>query len=262
MQLIVLSVIAIVAIGFVCGIALALGARYFSVEEDPRIAALTEFLPGANCGACGFTGCAAYAAAMVAGTAEPGLCPVSSPEGNANVRSFLGLSAGQSSVRRVAHVLCGGDNTRARKRFAYDGITDCAAAQAVGGGDKACTYGCLGYGSCVRVCPASAITVIDGLARIDQSLCISCRKCVAACPRHIIRMAPDNRHIHVLCSSKDTGAVVRKVCEVGCIGCRICVKLSDGAISMDGALAVVDYTKPLENEIVIEKCPGKCIRKV
>lgn len=262
MQLMILAIIAVTAIGLVCGIALALGARFFSVQEDPRIGQVTDLLPGANCGGCGFAGCAGYAAALVGGRAEANRCPSCNPESLVRIAAVLGIAPVQALERQAAIVLCGGGNTQARKRFAYDGVVDCAAAAAVGGGDKACGYGCLGYGSCVRVCPVNAIAVNDGVAVVHANLCIACGRCVKACPRGIIRMVPVNRHIHVFCSSKDTGAVVRKVCSVGCIGCRICTKLSDGAIVMDGALAVVNYDRPLDNDAVVEKCPGKCIRKV
>jgi Na+-translocating ferredoxin:NAD+ oxidoreductase RNF subunit RnfB len=262
MQVIIISTLVLTVLGLACGVILALGARFFQVQEDPRIGAVTELLPGANCGACGFAGCAGYAAALVKDGAAPTRCPSCTSEASARIAALLGATPAAAAVRQAALVLCGGRNAKARKRFAYNGIADCAAAAATAGGDKACTYGCLGYGTCARVCPSNAISVEDGLARVHPDRCIACRRCVAACPRRIIRMVPVDRHIHVLCSSKDPGAAVRKVCGVGCIGCRICTKLSDGAIEMDGALAVVNYDKPLDNEAVVEKCPGKCIVKV
>ncbi len=256
------SILWVSLIGLVCGLALALASRYFGVKEDPRIGKLADLLPGANCGGCGYAGCTAYAAAMVAGEAPANLCAPGGSELTCKLCEVLGVEAGEPAVRKVALVLCGGDNTKARKRFAYNGIVDCAAAAATAGGDKACEFGCLGYGSCARVCPVDAIEIVDGLARVHPEICIGCGKCVAACPRNLIKLVPENRHIHVLCSSRAPGAAVRKVCSVGCIGCRICTKFADGAIAMDGTLAVVNYDLPLENDVVVEKCPGKCIRKV
>jgi Na+-translocating ferredoxin:NAD+ oxidoreductase subunit B len=243
-------------------VALALGARYLRTRENFLVETVTQLLPGANCGACGFAGCAGYASAIVAGKAPPNRCPSCAAESLAKISAALGIAPIEASERKVAIVLCRGDNDQANKRFTYDGITDCAAAAAVGGGDKACRYGCLGYGTCVRVCPAHAIEVVNGVARVHPDLCISCGQCVAACPRGIIRMVPQSRRIHVFCSSKDPGAEVRKVCKVGCIGCRICTRLAAGAITMDGTLAVVNDDLPLENEEVVAKCPGKCILKV
>jgi len=247
-------------IGFVSAAALAVAEKYLSVPQDPRIGKVTELLPGANCGGCGFAGCADYARAIVADNAECNLCAPGGPACAAAVAAFLGRAA-SALERRAALVLCCGDDTEATRRAAYNGINDCAAAQATAGGDKGCTYGCLGYGSCARICPVSAITVVSGLAKVDKAACIACGKCVAACPRKLIKLVPAAATIHVLCSSKDKGPAVKKVCGTGCIGCRLCTKLADGAIAMDGFLAVVDYAKPLTNEDVIEKCPAKCIRK-
>jgi ferredoxin len=139
--------------------------------------------------------------------------------------------------------------------FSPDGST-CATA----GGDKGCTYGCLGYASCVRACPVQAIRLEKGIAKVNKQLCISCGKCVATCPRKLIKLVPFKAEIHVLCSSQDKGPAVKKVCGTGCLGCRICTKLAGDAIVMDGFLAKVDYTKELNNPELIAKCPGKCIR--
>ncbi len=248
-------------IGTACGAALALAARYLSVEEDPRIERIANELPGANCGGCGFAGCADYAKAMVTADTAATLCPVCNSESSAKIAALLGRSV-EVSERKVAVIRCGGNDSEALRRFAYNGIADCAAAAATGGGDKTCTYGCLGYGSCVRVCPFHAIAVADGLATVDPRVCIGCGKCIPACPRGIITLAPAAASLHVLCSSKDKGPVVKKACGVGCIGCTLCVKLSDGAISMEGFLARVDYSKPLTQDVLVEKCPGHCIQKI
>ncbi len=39
---------------------------------------------------------------------------------------------------------------------------------------------------CVYNCPKKAVSVVDGRSVIDQSLCIKCGKCIAACPYHAI----------------------------------------------------------------------------
>lgn len=263
MNVIVSSVLWIGGIGLACGLVLSLATRYFAVAEDPRVEMLAALLPGANCGGCGFAGCAAYAAAMAAGTAPVNLCAPGGATLAAKLAETLGVAAAEAPARRVAVVLCGGDDTRARKRFLYNGLADCAAAAAVAGGDKACEAGCLGYGTCRRVCPVNAIGIGDGLARVRPDLCIGCGRCVAACPRRIIRLVPAERRVHVLCSSKAPGAVVRKVCAAGCIGCRLCVKIAGDAVTMDGFLAVVNYDPPPKNaDEVIARCPAKCIREI
>jgi Na+-translocating ferredoxin:NAD+ oxidoreductase RNF subunit RnfB len=260
MDLVTTSTLCIGGVGMVSAVALAVAEKYLSQPQDPRIGQVTEMLPGANCGGCGYAGCADYAKAVVEDGAACNLC---APGGSAcagAIASYLGRDAGETAPR-AALVLCCGDNAKAVRRAAYNGIADCAAAHATAGGDKGCAYGCLGYGSCARVCPADAITVADGIANVDKARCTACGVCVAACPRNLIKLVPAAAQIHVLCSSKAKGPAVKKVCATGCIGCRICVPLADGAITMDGFLAVVDYAKPLTNEESVAKCPGGCIRK-
>ena len=262
MSPIVLTSATIAGAGLLCGVALALAARFLGVEEDPRIEKVMDLLPGANCGGCAFAGCADYAKAIVVDGAAINLCA----PGGAEVLALLSKAMGVESFateRKVALIRCGGDTEKAIRKHAYNGIADCGAAHVVGGGDKLCRYGCLGYGSCARVCPTGAIEILpEQLAVVHPASCIGCGACVKTCPRNLIAMVPVSRSIHVMCLSRDKGPVVKKACSVGCIGCTICVKLADNeAIRMDGALAVVDYEKELTNEAVIEKCPGKCIVK-
>jgi electron transport complex protein RnfB len=260
MNPLLITTLAIGGAGLVCGAALALAARYLAVHEDPRIDAVARLLPGANCGGCGLAGCSEYARAIVLDGAAINLCA----PGGADTLHALAAALGQEATateRKVAIVLCGGDRDKAPRKHAYNGVADCRAAHAVAGGDKRCAHGCLGYGSCARVCPAGAIEITAGdLAVVHPDLCIGCGACLKACPRGLIRMVPASRQIHVLCSSPERGPAVKKACAVGCIGCTICTKLApDGAIRMEGALAVVDYMKELDTDTVIEKCPGTCI---
>lgn len=249
---------AIGIIGLICGIILSVSAKFLAVKEDPRIGEIEELLPGANCGGCGYAGCADYAKAIIMEGAAINRCA----PGGADTLEALGKYTGQEAVageRMVAVVMCGGDNTKATRKFQYNGIVDCAAAASVAGGDKTCSYGCLGYGSCVRVCPTNAIELVNDIAVVHPELCISCGACVAACPRDIITMVPATETIHVLCNSKDKGPIVKKACEVGCIGCRMCTKIGGETFVMDGFLAKRDYSIEVADEVIVEKCPGKCI---
>ena len=262
MNPIVQTALTIGGAGLACSGALALAAKFLAVKEDPRIGEINDILPGANCGGCGYAGCAAYAEAIVLESAPINLCT----PGGADVLAQLATATGQTAQmaeRKVAIVLCGGDLDNAPRKFDYNGVADCQAAHTTGGGDKACAYGCLGYASCARACPVGAIEMINGIAKVHPDLCIGCQVCVSTCPRNLIKMVPYSRKIHVLCSSKDKGPAVKKVCKVGCIGCTICTKLAeDEAIKMEGFLAVVDYDKELDNDAVIEKCPGNCIVRI
>lgn len=254
------TVVAITLIGFGCALALAIAAKFFGVKEDPRIDEVTEMLPGANCGACGYAGCADYAKALVQEEAALNLCAPGGAEVTSNLSQYLGKAA-DAAEPNVAVVMCNGTNDVAEKRFEYNGIADCRSAHLVGGGDKACTYGCLGYATCASVCPTKAIEMVNGVAKVHPELCIGCGQCVTICPRNLIKLVPASKTVHILCSSKDKGPAVRKACKVGCIGCTMCVKLTkdEGSVFMDGFLAKRDYTKEVQNKAIVEKCPAKCI---
>lgn len=260
----ILTAIALLgAMGCLCGLALALAARYLGVREDPRAAKIAEALPGANCGSCGYAGCAAYAAAVANGAAPVDGCVPGGAAVASAVAAIMGVKFAGGDEPRVAFVKCGGDCDSAARRFAYNGIADCAAAAAVAGGDKGCPHGCLGYGSCANACPAHAIAISNGIAVVDESLCIGCGACAKACPRHVIELVPRRARVRVFCNSTDTGAAVRKYCSRGCIGCRMCVRNSaGGAVKVEGNLAHVDYSVPFDGDTAVAKCPVKCLRSV
>ena len=257
-----IAVAVIAGIGLVSAIALAVADRYLSVKEDPRIGIITAELPGANCGGCGFPGCDGYARALVAGTAPNGACSAATEECVAAIAKVLGVEA-TATEKRVALVKCCGSRSEAIRVGDYNGICDCAVAAATAGGDKGCRFGCLGYGACANVCPKNAISIVDGLAKVEKRLCIGCGKCVKACPRNLIELVPYSATIHVLCNNPVRGPEVRKVCGVGCMGCRLCEKNSGGKeaghFTFDGFLAKVNYANPPVDEQIVAKCPAKCM---
>jgi len=246
--------------GIGCAVILAIAARVFSVHEDPRISDLTAILPGINCGGCGFAGCPEYARHLVVPGADLTLCRPGGSDTVTRLARYLGVEA-KAQERKVAVVLCGGGDQVAVRQAEYNGLADCVAADLAGGAGKACRYGCLGFGSCSRVCPVAAIEIRpDHLAVVHPDLCIGCGKCVNTCPRKLIRLAPESRFIHILCSSHERGPVTRKQCSVGCIACTLCFKMTDGVgIRMENNLAVVDYGIHIDNEAVIAKCPQRTI---
>ncbi|NLG79526.1 MAG: RnfABCDGE type electron transport complex subunit B [Firmicutes bacterium] len=255
------AVLSLGLMGAVFGLALALAAKRFAIEQNPRQDRIAEVLPGANCGGCGFPGCSGLAAAIVAGKAPVDGCPVGGAAVAAKVAAIMGVEAGAAKQRKVARVLCQGGPDNCGSRFVYDGLSDCKAAQLVGGGAKACAYGCLGLGSCVAACSFDALHMgPDGLPVVDEEGCTSCGRCVAACPRGIIQLVPASQSVTVLCRSCARGAEVRKTCKVGCIGCGLCVKACPtGAITIENNLAVIDPAKCDACGRCVEKCPTKCI---
>ena len=257
---ILIATLSFAALGAVIGLLLAAASKAFAVPVDEKAEKITAMLPGANCGGCGYSGCAALAEAISAGRAKPGACTVGGAETADAIPSFLGVKA-EKTVRMRAQVMCCGTPALAKKKYIYEGIADCRAAMQLGGGDKLCPNGCIGLGSCASRCPFGAISIRDGVAEVDYLKCRGCGVCVSTCPKNIIRLIPYDSNVWVGCSSVEKGAVTRTYCDVGCIGCRICEKSCEhGAITVNGFLASIDYDKCVGCGKCAEKCPRKIIR--
>ncbi|MBQ9608115.1 MAG: RnfABCDGE type electron transport complex subunit B [Lachnospiraceae bacterium] len=246
-------------VGILAGILLGVASESFKVKVDETEIKVREALPGNNCGACGYPGCDGLAAAIAKGDAKPGSCPVGGEPVAKIIAEIVGGDA--EVVKMVANVRCKGDCEKAKEAYEYVGPKDCRiAANTPGGGPKGCTYGCLGFGSCKKVCPFDAIDIVDGIAVIDKDKCRACEACVAVCPRHIIEIIPYDAGAVVECNSNDGGKEVKQVCQVGCIGCGICQKTCPvEAIKVENKLAHVDYTKCIGCGACKEKCPVKII---
>jgi Na+-translocating ferredoxin:NAD+ oxidoreductase RNF subunit RnfB len=237
--------------------------RVFHVAVDPRVEAVSEVLPGANCGGCGYVGCAEYAVAVVAGRADLTLCA----PGGAGCAQALAEILGQDLApsfpyRAVVHCAASWEERLPPVKPAYRGERTCAAANLVAG-YQGCTYGCLGLGDCVAACRYDAIHVVDGLAQVDYHHCIGCKACEAACPRHIISMVPfkSERMLVVACSNRDHGPAVKAVCLIGCISCSACAKKC-GLMRMENNLSQIDYdayTDHPDLALAVEKCPRESL---
>lgn len=262
MQNIINAVLVLGAMGGIFGAILAVAAKIFYVETDPRVEAVRECLAGANCGACGFPGCDGYAAAVVAGDAEPNCCAPAGAAAAAEIASIMGLDA-SGAEKMVAFVACSGDKEAAKMFFDYQGPQDCTAAMRFGNkGPKLCQYSCIGMGSCVQACKFGALSVVNGVAVVDREKCVGCMACQKACPKGLIQMVPYSHEALIACSSKDRGPAVMKACSVGCIGCTKCTKMAEaGAIKMDGGLAVMDYSVKCDLQAAVDACPKKIIKK-
>ncbi len=261
---IVFAFLVIAALGLLLGVGLAVAAKKFAVKKDERAQQIVEILPGANCGACGYPGCNGYAVALSSGTAQNGLCSPGGSKTSALVAKILGEVETTTSERMVAFVHCKGNHEVSALDFQYDGIEDCNAAHLLFKGDNTCKYGCLHLGSCIQVCPVDAISRDEkGNITVDPVTCIGCRKCTLVCPTKVIRMIPASGSHAIACNSNDAGGRVRKICSVGCIGCKICEnKFPESGCKVVNFLSEIDYAKNMSQiEGAAEACPPKCIVK-
>lgn len=259
MQGIIIATLVVGVIGLLIGVALVATGKKFYVEVDEREIEVRENLPGNNCGACGYAGCDAVAAAIAKGDAPVNACPVNSADKIEKISEIMGVEA-LSAVRNVAFVRCAGDCNATSNKCNYIGIDDCRAAVLAGISIWECDYGCLGYGSCVKACEFDAIHVVNGVAIVDSEKCVGCGQCAAACPKKLIELIPADKTVAVRCSNHDRGPEVKKVCSAGCIGCKLCTKQCEHeAILVDGNLAHIDYGKCVGCGKCAEKCPSKII---
>jgi Na+-translocating ferredoxin:NAD+ oxidoreductase RNF subunit RnfB len=229
-------------LGLAFGVLLALAHRFLAVEEDPRMEAVVELLPGTNCGACGEPGCRGLAEKLITGAATPGQCTVSTRPGLEAIARLLGVAVG-AMEKRVARLHCAGGLGRAVQVAAYQGFDSCRAAHLVGGGGLECTWGCLGYGDCDVVCTFDAIRMnAFRLPVVDVERCTACGDCVEACPRDLFDLMPLSQQLLVQCRAPLAADEARRLCTVACDACGRCAQ--DGApglIRMAGGLPEIDY---------------------
>ena len=261
MNPVVFAVIIVSAIGILAGLMLAIASIVMAVPVDEKAEAIRAELPGVNCGACGFSGCDGYAAALSQGKTDcTTLCAPGGSEVSKKIAQITGLSAGEVEPM-AAVVLCQGNAHNAGTKLIYSGVESCKMATQLFGGPKDCIYGCVGFGDCVAACPYEAIQICDGVARINPLTCRACKACINTCPKHIIELMPLHKaKATVLCANKEKGALTRKQCKAGCIGCMKCVKACEyDAVKVENFCAKVDYTKCVGCGKCHEACPVKAI---
>lgn len=240
---------------------LALANKRLYVYEDPRIEQVEELLPKSNCGACGTAGCRNFAEQVVAGDIEPAKCTVNAPDMNGYIAKFLGVAMG-TLEKRVARLACAGGHHVARMRARYEGMSSCRAAAVVGGGGKACAWGCLGLGDCATVCDFDAISMNQyGLPVVDGAKCTACGDCVDVCPKDLFSLESVSHHLWVACKNHADGDTAELQCEVACTACGKCVAdAAPGLMHLERELAVIDYSRnKLATREVIERCPSGAI---
>ena len=267
---ILIAVAILGGLGVVFGAVLAAASKVFYVETDPRLEKLNECLPGANCGGCGYAGCAGYAEAVLNGEAPIGKCASGGNECAQAMAEIMGVEAGEVT-RKVAMVRCSGEKIYdkdgnlvrgVKSKATYEGFKDCIAASKVGGnGPISCKYGCLGFGTCVKACKYDAISVVNGVAKVNEDRCVGCMACSHVCPRELIVAVEPHRNVVIACNSMAKGAVTTRSCTIGCIGCGLCKKICpEGAITVTNNLAVIDYDKCTNCGLCATVCPKHLIK--
>ncbi len=257
--LIVVGVIAVISVVF--AILIVTVSKLCFVQTDERIDKVKDNLAGANCGGCGYAGCADYAKALVEGKATLSDCGATSAEGKIAIAEVLGLEY-SSEVSKFAVVACAGGKN-AKDKYEYTGNEGCVSQAVYMGGKKLCTSACLGGGTCVGTCPHGGVAVKDDVALINSSLCEGCGACAIKCPKNLIELIPTTAKVYVACSSKCKGKQVMDSCTVGCIGCGLCAKnCPENAIQMVDNLPVIDYNKCTGCLTCVNKCPRKTIKTI
>ncbi|OYD16310.1 hypothetical protein CH330_03265 [candidate division WOR-3 bacterium JGI_Cruoil_03_51_56] len=252
------ALIGLGTLGLLIGIILAIASVKLTVKIDPREEKVRKALPGANCGACGYPGCDAFAAAVTKGTAPVNGCKFGGATVARKVAGIMGQEVTETEPM-VAVLSCRGDKEQANDSFHYIGTSDCREAVLLLGGPKACTYGCIGLGNCERVCPVGAIKMSEKhLPVINEDKCVGCGACIKECPKNVLLLIPKSKLVYLACSSHDPGRAVKQVCKVGCIACGLCVKNCPvQALKMENDLPVMDFGKCTDCGICVHKCPTK-----
>lgn len=259
---ILIPVLLFAGMGLLAGVLLTVASKVFHVETDPKAEQITAALPGANCGGCGFAGCADYAAAVAAGKAAPDLCRPGGAPAAEKIGAILGIEI-EAAEPVVMTVHCQGDCNAVRPLFDASEMKSCAEAKGFYGGGNMCSFGCLGLGDCAAVCEAGAISVRDGLASVDPTLCTACGKCAKVCPNQLLSLRPVRRKVAVLCSSAENGRLTQQSCTKGCLACRLCVKkCPKGAVSIEQFHAKIDYEKCVGCGLCATVCPTGAIAKL
>ena len=255
------ATVLVAAVGLFIGVFLGVAGKKFAVEVDEKEVAVREALPGNNCGGCGYHGSDGLPAAIAKGEAPVNGCPVGGEPVGKVIAGIMGQEIVETA-RQVAYVKCAGTCEKTKDNYEYTGVEDCEMMAFIpGGGAKSCTYGCLGFGSCVKACPFHAIHIVDGIAVVDKEACKACGKCIATCPKHLIELVPYEQKHLVQCSSKDKGKDVMSVCSVGCIGCKMCEKVCESdAVHVVDNIAHIDPEKCTNCGKCAEKCPKKIIK--
>lgn len=266
--MVIVSILILTCLGFVASVILAGASRVFYVKEDPRVQAVVDVLPGANCGGCGYAGCEGYALAVVNDASVPAnkCCA-----GGADVSIAVGELTGKTVNEEeplVAFRRCNKTEGHVALRYDYQGMPSCAAAALLRGGADVCSWACMGFGDCKQACPFGAMELSDGMVRVNAAICTGCGTCIGACPNGVLELVPKRLRVMVACNTHEKLRAVTDTCDVGCIKCGRCVKVCPAkAVSLNGSRIEIDHRECLSygpqcEEACVAACPRGCLCSV
>jgi formate dehydrogenase beta subunit len=239
----------------VVGIGLALASKIFYVYVDPKIVAVDDALPGANCGGCGLPGCSANAEAIVAGKAAPNSCVAAGEDVALAIAAILGVSV-EAKEPDIALPGCTYGVADADVKYTYDGLNDCRAAALLSGGMKVCNIGCLGLGTCAAACPFDAIAMgPQGLPVVDEVKCTGCGTCERVCPKHIITLSSVTRRILKEYTTEDCTTPCQRACPAGINISLYIQQIAEG--DYHGSVQTIKERNPFPT-VIGRICPRPC----
>ncbi len=249
------AIILMGGLGLVIGGVLAFASKIFYVYVDPRVTAIEEILPGANCGGCGYPGCSANAEAIVAGKASPDSCVASGTEVAVLIAELMGVTIGEKEPE-FSQPGCHYGLEDADIKYDYEGVKDCRAAALLSGGMKVCNIGCLGFGTCVTACKFGALSMgDDGLPKVDQEKCTGCGACEKICPKNIIRLTSVTRRIIREYTEDECVTPCQRACPAG-IDIREYIRLIRNG-DHQGAVQKIKERNPFPT-VIGRICPAFC----
>lgn len=156
-----LATLSITALGIGIGFLLGLAGKIFAVEDaNPLIKEIENFLPGSQCGQCGYPGCSSAAEAVAEGVLDITFCPPGGRTLTENLARILDIDL--STIGEMQEPMVAAINEE----------------------------NCTGCTRCYRVCPTDAIVGATGQIHVVLAdACTGCRKCVEACIEDCVSMS-------------------------------------------------------------------------